>query len=447
MDAELGKILASYSLELAKGLLSETGSAVAKKRFAASNVLKVGINKYLDRIYASCSKTKTLLYVDKAIKISDIYVNGTLRSGRKQISDDQLLHEVIEKNGKVVISGTAGSGKSMMMKHFVLEVIRKQSKKLPIFFELRSLNIRKGGSLLDSIYHSFSRDVKNYPREKFDDALRRGMFIFIFDGFDEVDEDLIESVEVSLRELYKKNDKNTFIISSRPDPKLNSSIGLDIYHVQPLSKRQVISLIDKVNYDPDQKEEFKRQLEASLYDDHKDFASSPLLVTMMLLTFHHFSIIPEKIHIFYAQVFEVLYSRHDVSKEGHYVRDFKTSLPMDDFSSILEALSSLSYIKGDYDFSPTSALSYSEKAINYVSLEVDKRDFVSDMLKCVCLFVKDGGKIKLTHRSFQEYFTALFIGKMTDSGFEKFAFTIMKRIANDNVLHLLFAMHLSLIHI
>ena len=438
---DVGKILADFSMEMGKQIVSETAGSARSKKYSIANALGVSINRYADKIYQSCSKTKTLLYADKAVDIKDIYVQGLLHSQTESVNDGELLSRVLREDKKnIVISGTAGSGKSMMMKHFLLQSIRIQSKKIPIFFELRTVNKAPTVSLLDHLFKKLDIDAKQFPRKRFDDCLQRGMFIFILDGFDELDEDLVEKIELELRELYQKYSQNSLIISTRPDVKLSSSVSLEVYHVQKLSLNQAVSLIEKVRYDADKKEAFISELKSGLYTKHHDFASSPLLLTMMLMTFHTFAVIPEKIHLFYNQVFEVLFSKHDVSKDGYYVRSTKTSLDIDDFSEILQAFSSSSYVRKCFQFTLSSALEYSEDAIKYCGQEVEKKDFLEDMLKAVCLLIKDGNRILFTHRSFQEYFTALFISNLREENFVKFVKAIEGRASTDDVLFMLFGM-------
>lgn len=438
IDDTIGKIIADFSTEMAKKIISSSGGSIASRKYSVANSLGISINKYADRIYRSCSKTKTLLYSDRSVDIVDIYVNSVLSSEGKTINDNALLKSAIEKNRHLVVSGTAGSGKSMLMKHYVLQTIRTQKNKLPVFYELRNLNKKVGASLKNELFKQLKLDARQFPEKRFEDCLRKGMFVLILDGFDELDEEITERVEEELRELYRTYSENTFIISTRPDLKLNSSVLLEVFHVRKLSITQAVNLVKKVRYDEEKKAEFIKNLRASLYRKHTDFASSPLLLTMMLMTFHDFASVPEKIHIFYGQVYEVLFNKHDVAKSGYYVRSTKTALEIDDFSRLLEVFSLSSYIESAFQFTQSSALNYCGEAIKFCDLEVEKSAFLEDLLRAVCILIRDGSEISYTHRSFQEYFTALFISRLDDENFRKFIDVVKIRFYTDDVLYMLF---------
>jgi len=441
MDAETGQIIAGYTLGVAKFLFQEVqeGSVNTKDRFLNSFHLKV--EKYINKVFKRCSQTKTLLYADKAIDLRTIYTSLNLSSGSTNISDEKLIKSAIIKPRNIVISGTAGCGKSMMMKSFVLKTIASNQYKLPVFYEFRNINHKKEKPLIDNIWDFLSLSTSEFTKDRFLDALKNGKCVFVLDGFDEIDEDTVKKVELQLRELYDKYPKNTYIVSSRPDAHLNASTKMDVFHVQPMTKKQTNNLISKVQYDPSIKQAFLDELNDGLYEEHEEFVSTPLLATMMLLTYSQFANIPEKIHLFYSQVFEVLYKRHDISKEGYYQRDFKTGMPMDDFSSLFEYFSLSSYIKKSFNFSKKDALEYAAGAIEYCEAEVSKVDFIDDLMKAVCLLVQDGNRITYSHRSFQEYFSALFIaGQSLDKHYLGLIEKIQSRKSTDSVLYILFGM-------
>jgi len=75
-----------------------------------------------------------------------------------------------------------------------------------------------------------------------------------------------------------------------------------------------LSLIRKLDYNQDIKQKFLTEVENKLFEKYETFASNPLLLTIMLMTFDQYAEIPEKIHLFYQECFQALYSRHDASK-------------------------------------------------------------------------------------------------------------------------------------
>lgn len=89
-------------------------------------------------------------------------------------------------------------------------------------------------------------------------------------------------------------------------------------------------------------------LDERLYDNHTSFASNPLLLSIMLLTFDNYAEIPEKLHLFYANAFETLYSKHDATKAG-YRRELRCSLSFDYFKKAFACFCFLTYYQGKFE--------------------------------------------------------------------------------------------------
>jgi hypothetical protein len=129
-------------------------------------------------------------------------------------------------------------------------------------------------------------------------------------------------------DLCRKSSRNIVIVSGRPDDRFASWQEFSLFRVEPLSKQQVVELIEKIDFDVNVKRKFIEAIYKKLYVDHKDFLSSPLLASMMLLTFQHYAEIPEKIHVFYELAYATLFSKHDDLKEA-FKREKYTGLSID----------------------------------------------------------------------------------------------------------------------
>lgn len=81
--------------------------------------------------------------------------------------------------------------------------------------------------------------------------------------------------------------------------------------VMPLSKKQALSLVNKIEFDESAKRAFYTELSRTLYDKYTSFASNPLLLTIMLLTFSNHASIPENLNEFYEEAFTTLFNMHD----------------------------------------------------------------------------------------------------------------------------------------
>ena len=208
-----------------------------------------------------------------------------------------------------------------------------------------------------------------------------------------------------------------------------------------MSKPKVIELIKKLDYDAGVKKRFIDKVRNEYYETHESFLSTPLLAILMLLTFERNANIPEQLHLFYAKAFETLYEKHDATKEQHQ-RARKTSLQIDQFQSLFATFCLKSYVQEKMEFSTSEMTELIRESIRFQKMDVDPTDFLFDIEESVCLVMKEGGSYFFIHRSFQEYFTAIFLKSCAEDMRDKFLDRVDFRIW-DSVLPMLFAMAAS----
>jgi predicted NACHT family NTPase len=274
-----------------------------------------------------------------------------LQSGSVSIRDNHLI-QVICDSAAIMVIGSAGSGKTMLIRYLFLQLIENTQGVIPILIELRRINSSNyNGSLIDFIYDAIVRPGAVITKQQFCDCLRQNMFILILDGLDEVEHSARQEVSDQIANLREANRHLGIVISSRPDIRLEAWTDFRLYRIQPMAKHQVINLISKLPWDLEVRTRFIGEVDKNLYAKHEHFLSNPLLATMMLMTFDQFARIPDKIHIFYDEAFQTLFNRHDATKPGWYARSRYTSLEIDEFKNTLSTLCIHSYYEGDLEFS------------------------------------------------------------------------------------------------
>ena len=118
----------------------------------------------------------------------------------------------------------------------------------------------------------------------------------MLDGLDELQSSLYEKFNSDLEDFIKAYAGNSVIITSRPTNSFVSYSSFSVFSIDPLTKSQAIQLVKKLKYwDEQAKSDFLRALERNLYRTHKEFASNPLLLTIMLMTYTTFGEVPAKI--------------------------------------------------------------------------------------------------------------------------------------------------------
>ncbi|QPC91370.1 NACHT domain-containing NTPase [Mesorhizobium sp. INR15] len=377
-----------------------------------SSKYSVGFQKYISTKLNSCSNVKTLISTNHPISLEKAYEPVNLIGQNEiHVDIDKYISDFGKKSKHSVITATLGAGKSFTMKHIYRTWANDQDlKRVPIFIELRYINFQDQ-SIISYITQQLLPFNSFVSERSVQAGLKNGAFALVMDGFDEISTRHRASAEKQILRMAGDYPETFIILSSRPD--INRFLGWNTfseYSVAPLSIEQVERMIRRIDYDEKDKASFLKMIREGLYKTHEKLLSNPLLASMMLLTFREFQDIPSKMHVFYGTAFDVLFRKHDTTK-AEYHREFATGLDLDDFKRIFMTFCFTSYVDKKYSFDESSLRRYSEKAIQYEDSNVKYSDFQHDAIKNICIMHREGEVISFIHRSFQEYFTALFLSK------------------------------------
>ena len=375
--------------------------------------LQLGFSDFLQISFERCRSFKNILSRDVSLDLVDNYIHVTLSCGSEIVKDVDLI-AAVESRKAIVITGLAGSGKSMFMRFLTVKRFIEPNGSIPLFVDLRRLNQSEHSNIKDFIREYCSSASGSVSKDQFNLALQAGYIILILDGFDEINYEYRSKVEEQILILKKDFPTTTIVVSSRPDNRFGSWASFDVFKVNPLSKQQCIDLINGLHYEEGVKTRFVGEVEERLYSSHTSFLSSPLLTTIMLLTYEQFADIPDRMYSFYGQAFDTLFQRHDALKE-QFQRKTYTGLPREEFIACFAAFCSMSYLEQRFSFNEASLHHLAEKAIQYarnnnanIRKSVTADNFLSDLHSSVCMLHQDGIEVAFVHRSFQEYFSAVF---------------------------------------
>jgi len=269
-------------------------------------------------------------------------------------------------------------------------------------------------------------------------ALEAGMFLLLLDGFDELRHDHRGSLIADVTEATGRYRENDFIITSRPGENFNHLTEFHEYSVEPLSLPSAAELVRRSGYaDAVVRSTFCSLLEEQLFNSHESFASNPLLLSIMLMTFRSFAQIPTKLSLFYGKAFSVLWDKHDAGKAGDgQIRERRSGLDEDDFVRVLEDISILTQIKSLFEFDDTILKQLILISQQMRLLEFPSTGYIHDLEEGVSLIVKDGLEYRFAHRSLQEYFAARFVVSTDASRRTRLIGPLIARVREDNVLPL-----------
>ena len=418
MDINATEVVTKVTTNLIEDAIKGAWSKTRKwfKDLDSKDAIRYGTayEEYLDNTYRKYSKIKTIIYRRVPKDLYSFYECIGLSYNGKTI-DTCDINNILNTGKKIIITGSGGMGKSILLKHLYLNSIETTGN-IPVLLELRSFNAieTKDICLEETIYQVLVQNGFTLEKEYFEYSMLEGGYIILLDGFDELNRDKAAKVSAEIKKLADKYGENYYILSSRPSEEFIGWNDFSEAQTMPLNKTQAINLINKIDFDENIKTIFCRELEETLFEKYESFAQNPLLLNIMLLTFNNHAAIPDKLNDFYDQAFATLFNMHDATKDA-YVRDIRTQLGCEDFKLIFAYICFKSYFKSEYEFTETKLREHISEAKNkFKQFKFTVDEFLEDLTLSVCMLVKDGLNYHFSHRSFQEYFAAWYTCKLTD---------------------------------
>ncbi len=417
----LGKI---YSLGK-KSLKEADQSLKLKMKTAYTEYLIITRNKY--------SKSKSFFIRNESVDLYTYYEPISISSGNFVINKPNIS-ECVKNSKRIVIMGTGGTGKSVLMKHLFLNCI-KEKNYTPVLIELRDLN-SANKKLLDYINFTLESFEFKLSEEYIKKAMKDGHFAFFLDGYDEVNHSIRKKLLKQIKNLSNSFPDCPIFISTRPDDVFQGIDDFKIFKIDPLTLKSAIKLINKLPYDEEIKDKFSNDLKNKLFNKHASFLSNPLLLSIMLLTYGENAEIPSKLSVFYNQAYEALFQRHDANKGG-YKRVRLTTLDIQDFSRVFALFCLQTYEKRFFKMSRSTCIDYIKKSKKKLCFNFEEEYYLDDLLSSACLLMEEGLEIAFSHRSFQEYFVSLQISNSQPEVQEKLIKRYLQNINQDDVFNLL----------
>lgn len=204
--------------------------------------------EYLFRTYKKYSIINTLVFKNEQRLLNDLYIPLTLvkkdhqRNPAEQIKITKYPVDLVKKYNKILITDTAGMGKSTLTKRLFLDVI-DNGHGIPIYIEMRRLSNKK--TILLEVQEQINSLSKIFDKNLLLEFIQTGGFVFFLDGYDEISLDNRSSVTTNVQDFISKAGNNIFIMTSRPEQALTSFGDFQVFTINPLSKKEAHELLRK----------------------------------------------------------------------------------------------------------------------------------------------------------------------------------------------------------
>lgn len=375
--------------------------------------------EYLTQQASRHSKLSTIVFGHQK-SLEELYIPLTVVPFRpteqqdpaQQILIDRFHTDLLPKETRILITDTAGMGKSTLSKFLFLQCL-KSLYAVPIFIELRHLsdkNLIAGVIQRQLNAAPVTEDEPRFTKRQIEKLFSKGGMIFFFDGFDEIPFKERESVTRDVKEFIEKYPNNIYVITSRPETGLLAFPAFKQFNIRPLTKEESFALIRKYDQGGGRSEQLIQKLNGRDFKAVQEFLRNPLLTSLLYRSFEYKQNVPLKKHIFYRQVYDALFDWHDATKDGYNTREKKCGLDIDSFHRVLRVVGFVSVMKGQIEGPTDTVLIWIRKARSICSTsQFSESNFLDDLVRSVPVFVKEGDIYRWSHKSLAEYFASQYI--------------------------------------
>ncbi|MGF7217484.1 energy-coupling factor transporter ATP-binding protein EcfA2 [Spirosoma lacussanchae] len=369
-------------------------------------LLDLGLREYLESQTSKYYYTNTFLSRNEKVKFYDIYY--PIKCKYRLLTTDFInTNEIFEEYKYITLLGSAGSGKTTLIKYIYLSSILNKSK-IPVLIELRHLNDYNDNLeklILEKVVKTNLQPSNNH----FSRALKSGKFLFLFDGYDEITSSKKQSINKQIEFFIDSFSENWYVISTRPGGGIENFPRFHDFHLQGLDNDDIIKFTTKIVNDSERRGRILKTISDPSNKDITSFLRNPLLLSMFILAYESHPEIPRRKSAFYKNVFDTLYSKHDAITKFSFPREKKSKLEREDFEKILNCFSFISQTEGIYSFTDEYLRSKLTQIKQFTGLSYNNDDLIYDLRTQISILVLDGFQYSYPHRSLQEFFTAQFI--------------------------------------
>ena len=398
---------------LVNGLIEAASHKFKKKISEAFSAKKIlSLKDSIERI----GRVKTILDPDSIVSLDKIFFEEAI-----QFTDDRAGKSIsFFPSAHTLIEGGPGQGKSMYMRWLCLN--EQEGHFIPIFIEFRNLHYKK--SLKEELFDAVQDFGIALNADVFEYLAESEKIVFVLDGFDEIPNSERYRAAQELETMARTYPKLRIVVSSRPDSGMGSSVYFSKRIIKNLSPQCQVDFVKHIYSDGDQAVAINNLLSQNSF--LAEVTNTPLLLTLFTITYNARQFKPDSLAEFYSLIFPTMLYRHDRLKIG-YERERKAKLTDYQMQRLFEALSFISLKNNKTRFPSTLFRVYLENSSRLERIGEDLEDkLIDDITSITALIVRDGyDSYSFSHKSIQEYFSAVFLARMSDNRKERFYSLVM----------------------
>lgn len=372
------------------------------------------------------NKTKKDLLAQSNNTQNELKLIGEQLFGQKETFHSFLKLVTEKKSERILLTGDAGSGKSVLLYKLVLEFINKFLKEqniknlsdidfqLPIC--LKATDIKKDG------FNNIENIIETFYSSSKDNKIRT----IIIDGIDEVNtKDRIEIKEKIEAYVKLKNPQISLVFSSRTNFTIIDEFEqYTHYELMPYEMKQAIEFIKRI---AQQESILLDNLENKLLELEGQIPFYPLALKLLIEVVEKHKEVPASITELYNKYIGIMFGEFDITTEIDKLfepkikREFLTDLSYEAF-----------YLHDKVKIEYTEFDSFITKFCNKHSfLNENKSEFIEN-IKRISLFKIENNEVYFSHKSFLDFFIANYFKDNKDDLIEDDKFDDLFEIFTSN---------------
>ncbi|MGL4502491.1 MAG: NACHT domain-containing protein, partial [Planktothrix sp.] len=317
--------------------------------------------------------------------------------------------QAVAKYSKLTILGKPGAGKTTFLKYLAIQCIEGEflGDRLPIFITLKDFAETANQPSLLKYIAQFNRYFS------LQEIFQQGKALVLFDGLDEVREEDSKRILKEIRDCSRQFRENHFIITCRIAAREYTFEKFIEVEIADFDTTQISNFANKWFKNKAVKPEtFLNQIENN--QRIQELATSPLLLTLLCLTFEETGDFPANRSELYQEGLDVLLKKWD-AKRGIYRDQVYKKLSPQRKEDLLSKIALTTFEAGDYFFKQKKAEGYITDYIRNLpnantdeeALQLDSEAVLRSIEAQHGLLIKLAKRIySFSHLTFHEYFTA-----------------------------------------